>query len=153
MGRVGNEGLSGSGSPGNKAITPTISEAITLSAAGAALTLSSATGAIAFGATPSTTGLLRVPNNVTAMAGRNAANTADVDMLLLSGTNIVRLGPGAISVQISGGSGSIGFFGTTPVVQGAAVADATGGATIDAEARTAINAALARLRGPGFIAT
>lgn len=37
--------------------------------------------------------------------------------------------------------------------QGAAVADATGGATIDAEARTALNALLARLRSHGMIAT
>ena len=37
--------------------------------------------------------------------------------------------------------------------QGAAVADAAGGATIDAEARTALNALLARVRTHGLIAT
>lgn len=37
--------------------------------------------------------------------------------------------------------------------QGAAVADAAGGATIDAEARTAINTLLARLRTHGLIVT
>lgn len=37
--------------------------------------------------------------------------------------------------------------------QGAAVADAAGGATVDAEARTAINTLLARLRAHGLIAT
>lgn len=37
--------------------------------------------------------------------------------------------------------------------QGAAVADATGGVVIDAEARTALNALLARLRTHGLIAT
>lgn len=44
--------------------------------------------------------------------------------------------------------------GGTKVVgaQGAAVADAAGGATIDAEARTAINTLLARLRAHGLIA-
>src|SRR3990167_11217103 len=47
------------------------------------------------------------------------------------------------------------FRGATKVIgaQGAAVADASGGATIDAEARTAINALLARLRAHGLIAT
>ena len=37
--------------------------------------------------------------------------------------------------------------------QGAAVADASGGAVIDAEARTALNALLARMRTHGAIAT
>lgn len=37
--------------------------------------------------------------------------------------------------------------------QGSAVADATGGATVDAEARTALNALLAELRTLGIIAT
>jgi len=34
----------------------------------------------------------------------------------------------------------VGFYGATPVVQGTHVADPAGGATVDAEARTAINA-------------
>ena len=37
--------------------------------------------------------------------------------------------------------------------EGSAVADVTGGATVDAEARTAINALLAELRTIGLIAT
>jgi hypothetical protein len=47
----------------------------------------------------------------------------------------------------------IGFYNKTPVVQGASVADATGGATIDSEARTAINSLLSRIRDLGLIAT
>ncbi len=46
----------------------------------------------------------------------------------------------------------LGLWGATPVVQPTAVADASGGVNIDAEARTAINAILARLRTTGFIA-
>lgn len=47
------------------------------------------------------------------------------------------------------------FVGADQVVsaRGAAVADASGGANIDAEARTALNALLARLRTHGLIAT
>ena len=41
---------------------------------------------------------------------------------------------------------------SSPIVQGAAVADAAGGAVQDAEARTALNALLARVRALGFIA-
>lgn len=47
----------------------------------------------------------------------------------------------------------IAFFNATPVVQGASVADATGGAIIDAEARTAINALISRIEATGLIAT
>ena len=47
----------------------------------------------------------------------------------------------------------ISVYNATPVVQGAAVADASGGAVIDAEARTALNALLARIRTFGIIAT
>lgn len=47
----------------------------------------------------------------------------------------------------------IGFYGATPVVRPAAVADATGGTTIDAEARAAVNALLARVRTLGLITT
>lgn len=47
----------------------------------------------------------------------------------------------------------LAFWGATPVVQGAAVADASGGAVIDVEARAAINGWLARARTYGLIAT
>ena len=46
----------------------------------------------------------------------------------------------------------IGFFNATPVDQPAAVADPAGGGTIDAEARTAINAIIDRLQELGLIA-
>jgi len=49
-------------------------------------------------------------------------------------------------------TGNIGFYGEGPVPQGAAIADASGGVTIDAEARTAINALLTYLRSRGDIA-
>lgn len=45
------------------------------------------------------------------------------------------------------------FWNSTPVVQPTAVADAAGGATVDAEGRTALNSLLARLRTIGIIAT
>lgn len=47
----------------------------------------------------------------------------------------------------------IGFYGATPVVQGASIADPTGGATVDTEARTAINSLISRLEAAGLIAT
>ncbi len=47
----------------------------------------------------------------------------------------------------------IGFFGATPVAQGASIADASGGAIIDAEARTALNALISRIEATGLIAT
>lgn len=59
-------------------------------------------------------------------------------------------------LYLKGGSGAYRIvMGATQVVgtQGAAVADASGGVTIDTQARTAINTLLARLRAHGLIAT
>jgi len=47
-------------------------------------------------------------------------------------------------------SGKLGFFGTSPIAQRAHVADPTGGVTVDAEARTAINAILASIEAFGL---
>lgn len=46
----------------------------------------------------------------------------------------------------------VAFHGATPVVQAAHIADPSGGATIDSEARTAINAILLVLEGKGIVA-
>jgi hypothetical protein len=53
----------------------------------------------------------------------------------------------------TGTTQKLGFYNATPIVQGASVADATGGATIDAEARTAINTLISRIEALGLIAT
>ena len=47
----------------------------------------------------------------------------------------------------------LGFFNTTPVDQPATVGDASGGTTIDSEARTAINNLIDRLQELGLIST
>lgn len=74
--------------------------------------------------------------------------------------NVTLKDGGSIAVGTSTGTkigiaanAKIGFWNSTPVVQPTAVADAAGGATIDAEARTALNALLAKLRTIGLIAT
>ena len=61
-------------------------------------------------------------------------------------------GSGSLSLE---GAGGLVYIGGTQILkaQRAAVADASGGATVDAEARTAINTLLARLRDHGLIAT
>lgn len=57
-------------------------------------------------------------------------------------------------INIANSTGELRVNGTKVVgSQGSAVADASGGATVDAEARTAINTLLARLRTHGLIAT
>lgn len=62
-------------------------------------------------------------------------------------------------IQIGSGTGTeigtatnqpIGFWGTTPVVQPLHIADPTGGATVDAEARTAIDSILAQMATTGM---
>ena len=49
-------------------------------------------------------------------------------------------------------SDQIGFYGIGPVDQPLTVADAAGGSTVDAEARTAVNAIIDRLQELGLIA-
>lgn len=54
-------------------------------------------------------------------------------------------------VEIAKGLGVFGH--AAPTTQPLAIVNASGGATVDAEARTAINAVLAVLRANGLIAT
>ncbi len=55
--------------------------------------------------------------------------------------------------RANGSAPAIGFLGATPQARIAHVADPAGGATVDAEARSAINSILATLEGFGFHAT
>lgn len=57
-----------------------------------------------------------------------------------------------LSGELAHTGGAVGFLGATPSAQGSAIAAPTGGATIDSEARTAINSIRAVLAGFGFIA-
>ena len=71
-----------------------------------------------------------------------------------SGTISVAVTATPTFTTVNVGVGGYLVSGTKVVgAQGAAVADAAGGATVDAEARTAINDLLARLRTHGLIAT
>ena len=75
---------------------------------------------------------------------------------LLDGRNIQLGKTTGTKIGTEGGTTGqkIGLWGTTPVVQPAAIADvAAGSVDSDGTARTAINAILARLRLPGFIDT
>ena len=71
-----------------------------------------------------------------------------------TGTGAVQLrNPADNATRIVVGATGIGFYGAAEAAQPTAVADAAGGATVDAEARTALNALLARMRTLGLIAT
>lgn len=56
-------------------------------------------------------------------------------------------------IQVGPSDNTLGLFGAAPTAQHAAIADATGGATIDTQARSALNTLLAYLRLRGDIAT
>ena len=66
----------------------------------------------------------------------NNITITDVDIVLATGTG-TKIGTGTTQ--------KLSFFNSTPVVQEGHIADPSGGATVDAEARTAINAILADL--------
>lgn len=57
-----------------------------------------------------------------------------------------------VTGNLRASSGAFGVFGGNLAAQASAIADASGGATQDAEARTAINALLAVMRSAGFVA-
>jgi hypothetical protein len=75
-------------------------------------------------------------------AGLSITDAKDITLGTTTGTKI-----GTATTQ------KLGFYNATPIVQGAAIADPTGGATVDAEARTAINDLISRLEALGLIAT
>jgi hypothetical protein len=72
--------------------------------------------------------------------------------IAIAGSSYVQGPSSATDNAIAAFDGTSGKIVKT-LVAGAAVADASGGATVDAEARTAINTLLARLRSLGIIST
>lgn len=87
-----------------------------------------------------TNSLVRV--TITGAGVVTLADAVDIAVNATTGTKI-----GTATTQ------KLSVYNATPIAQGAAVADAAGGAVVDAEARTALNALLARIRAFGIIAT
>lgn len=82
----------------------------------------------------------------TAGTGRNTEVQAIADYIELHGSNHAV----ALKVDGSGAAPKLGFFGVTPSAQLAHVAAPAGGATVDTQARAAINSILATLETFGF---
>lgn len=70
---------------------------------------------------------------------------------MLDGRNI-QLGRGTGTMIATDIDQKLGFHGVDPTVQGAAITSPTGGATIDAEARAAIDAIITFLQDKGLTA-
>lgn len=81
-----------------------------------------------------------------------AATTFTGNVTIGDGINIVANTTTGTKIG-TGTTQKLGFYNATPIVQGASVADASGGAVIDAEARAAINALISRIEALGLIAT
>lgn len=107
-------------------------------------------------------GLLQLGSAQDVGIARNASGVMEVN----SGTagtlrditlrNITASGPATFNGNVALGNATtdlVGFYGVTATAQGASVADATGGAIIDTEARAAINALISRIEALGLIAT
>lgn len=72
-------------------------------------------------------------------------NMADAKNIIFNATTGTKIGTATTQ--------KLAFYNATPIVQGASVADAAGGAVIDVEARAAINALISRIEALGLIAT
>lgn len=72
----------------------------------------------------------------------------------ISGTTEIAISTGGNGdIKIASGGGDVGFYGKTPTAQQSHIADPSGGATQDAEARSAINSILVVLETLGLIAS
>lgn len=101
-----------------------------------------------------TNAAIRVGDDEYIQLETTAANSARIRFV--TGTDMLEISNGgAVRAAFELDASARLLLNGTQVLQGqgAAVADASGGATIDAEARTAINTLLARARAHGFIAT
>lgn len=112
--------------------------------------------ALGIGAQANAVNYVQVTNAPTGNSAAVSVEGSDTNI----GVDIAPKGTGALTLRSGGGTARVqanntglGFFGATPAAQPTAVADAAGGATVDTEARAALNALLARLRTLGIIAT
>ena len=126
---------------------------------------------IAFGITTSNTSLISESSGTLSLVNQADSQSFRIYNTFTSSTNFERLnlrwasnefivdaeagsGGGTLrGIKIGGVTTSLlGFYGATPVDRPDTVADPAGGSTVDAEARTAINAIIDRLQELGLIA-
>ncbi len=62
------------------------------------------------------------------------------------------LDSGIDGINVGATTGKVGFYNTTPVVKAGGISNPSGGATVDSEARTAINTILTAIRNIGITA-
>jgi hypothetical protein len=95
----------------------------------------------------------RVYNTYTSATSHERLNIAWASNICTIETDKGSAGGTLRGLRIGGATTSlVGFYGATPVDRPDTVADPTGGSTIDAEARTAINTIIDRLQELGLIA-
>ena len=82
--------------------------------------------------------------NIAATTFTGSITIADAIDIVLNATTGTKIGTATTQ--------KLGFYNAVPVVQGASVADPTGGATVDNEARTAITALISRIKTVGITA-
>jgi hypothetical protein len=103
------------------------------------------------GIVPGTTATLQVLNIEAPAAATADVNTALATLRIRAGTTAQLRNPANTATALEWNATGLGVFGAAPVARSAAIANAAGGATVDAEARTALNALLTYLRTFGLI--
>lgn len=85
--------------------------------------------------------------------GATLMTWANSGVLTIGDGNHIAVGTGTGTKFGTATTQKIGFFNKTPIVQPSGVADPSGGATVDAEARAAVAAVIANLEALGLQAT
>lgn len=138
--KVDNAGVIERGAGTVLSMTGSSSTGVALTAGGNIFVHAESTGKVSLGA-----GGFSATGNTVIEITDNTITVSDGDDLVVGTTTGTKIGTATTQ--------KLGFFNATPVVQQSHVADPSGGATQDAEARTAINSILSTLETLGFHAT
>lgn len=141
-GHVTLEGVTSAGATGTNNLVFSTSPTLVTPVLGVAIGTS-----LALGTNPAAAGTLMLPNN-TYITARNAANSADINMIQVASTNVVLVGSASVAISLSGlwttntGTGAFAASGAWPITTTGVASLGTVSATSTTDATTTTSGAL-----------